>query len=166
MTTDQLIDGIIAREGGFVSSSADRGGATCYGVTAATLGGWRHLNRQATVAEVRALKPEEARAIYKAQYCAPFACVPFDHLQATLIDFGVTSGVTTAIKALQGVLDVPVDGILGERTRTAIAVLPWRLVNAGVIAARMRLFTELVEKDSTQREFYFGWCRRAVSFMV
>lgn len=165
MTTDDLLAAILAREGGFVDSSADRGGSTNFGITASTLGAWRHLNRQATAAEVKALQPDEARAIYRAQYLQPFDLVPFDQLKAQLCDAGVMSGVMATIKLLQTVLGVPVDGVLGDRTRAAIAVLPWRLVNDAFAARRMGLLVDIVNRDATQREFLLGWCRRAASFL-
>jgi lysozyme family protein len=165
MTTDDLLNAILAREGGFVNSSVDRGGATKYGITAATLGSWKHLNRQATVAEMRALTPDDARAIYRAQYCAPFDAVPFDELKAQLCDFGVNSGVTTAIKTLQRVLGVPVDGVYGDRTRAAVAVMPHRLVNDALVGARVALLSEMVDRDASQQVYLHGWVRRAVSFL-
>jgi lysozyme family protein len=166
MTTDTLIDNVITREGGFVHAVQDRGGATNMGITAATLGAYRRLGRVATDAEVRALGPLEAKDIYRVSYVRPFELIPFDELRAQLVDFGVLSGVGPAIQALQRVLDVPVDGIIGERTRSAVAILPWRLVNQGLVAARVKLFVDLVAHDHTQAGFLLGWCVRAVSFSV
>src|SRR5688572_7893012 len=113
MTTEELIDGILTREGGYVDHASDRGGPTNMGITAMTLGEWRRMGRPATRAEVKALKVEEARAIYWARYVVPFQMIPFDELKAQLVDYGVLSGPVTAIKALQHVLSVPVDGIIG-----------------------------------------------------
>jgi lysozyme family protein len=165
MTTDDLLGAILAREGGFVDSSVDKGGATNYGITATTLGVYRRLNRQATVAEVRAMKPDEARAIYRAQYCAPFECVPFDALKAQLCDFGVNSGVMTAIRTLQKVLGVPMDGVLGDRTRTALAVMPQHIVNDALVGARIGLLSAIVDRDASQQVYLHGWVKRAVSFL-
>ena len=64
MTVDDIIAGIITREGGFVNHSRDRGGATNHGITAMTLGHYRALGRAATVAEVSVLTEAEAHAIY------------------------------------------------------------------------------------------------------
>lgn len=61
-----MLDGIIAREGGFVDNPADHGGATSYGITQAALSTW--LGRPASVAEVRALDVDTAKAIYARNY--------------------------------------------------------------------------------------------------
>lgn len=166
MTTDELIDGIIAREGGFSQDGSDRGGATKFGITAADLGAWRHLGRPASRAEVKALAIDEARTIYRRQYVQPFLSVPFDELRAQLVDFGVLSGTATAIRALQGVLGVPVDGLFGPRTQAALVAHDWRLVNAALVGARCRLLEGIVDRDATQLVFLHGWMRRAVSFYV
>jgi lysozyme family protein len=166
VTTDRLIDDLIAREGGFSDHAADRGGPTNYGITSRTLGRWRRLGRPARREEVQSLTEDEARAIYQQEYVGPFTAVPFDELRAQLIDIGVNTGVTTAIRLLQLVLGVPVDGILGERTRQAIAVLPWRLTNNALIAARVQHYAAIAEADASQRIFLRGWINRSVSFLV
>lgn len=166
MTDDELIDGIIEREGGFVNDVKDAGGATKFGITSRVLGEFRKLGRSATVAEVKALSVAEARQIYAAQYLRPFATVPFPEIRAQLVDFAVLSGPVTAIKALQTVLGVPADGVLGDQTSRALAVMPWTIVNAALVAQRVKLFAGIVDKDASQVKWLHGWCRRAVAFLV
>jgi len=166
MTTDHLIDGILEQEGGFTENPADKGGVTNYGITARTLGEWRKLGRLATREEVRDLPIAEARAIYMARYVEPFLSIPFDELRAQLVDFGVLSGPITAIKILQSVLDVPVDGILGDRTHAALRSQSWPVVNNAVAALRIKRFVKAVEADASQKVFVWGWIRRAVRFIV
>lgn len=166
MTVETLLDGILEREGGFVNNPADRGGPTNYGITAATLGEWRRLGRPATAEEVKAMPVSEARAIYTWRYIAPFASIPFDELRAQLIDYGVNSGVTAATRALQRVLHVPVDGIIGPRTLAALMAQDWRFVNDALVAMRVRHFVLIAQHDPSQRDFFFGWIARAVGFLV
>lgn len=166
MTTDDVIDGIVQREGGYVDNPSDRGGPTRWGVTAKTLGEYRRLGRPATRAEVQGLAIEEARLIYRARYVRPFDAVPFDELRAQLVDFGVTSGPVTAIRSLQGVLGVPVDGVLGTRTLTALSARDWRLVNGLLVISRVKLFADIVGHDAAQLQFLRGWILRAVGFAV
>ena len=166
LTTDALLDQIISREGGYVDDPVDRGGATRFGVTASTLGEWRHLGRPATRAEVAALAEDEARQIYAARYVQPFAWVPFDGLRAALVDDGVLSGTVTAIRTLQAVLGVPVDGIAGPRTKAALLAQPWDVVTNHCVIQRIGRFVEIVDGDPSQHRFFFGWVRRALAFVV
>lgn len=166
MTEDVLLAGLIEREGGFTNHPADRGGATNFGITARELGEWRHLGRAATVAEVKALTISEAKDIYRRRYLEPFAAVPFEELRAQLVDYGVNCGVVTAKRALQAVLRVPVDGVLGPRTLAALGTLDWRLVNNGLVADRVKRYVGIVNEDATQKVFLLGWARRAVEFLI
>lgn len=168
MTTDQLLDGILQREGGgtFTNDPADRGAATKFGITARTLGTYRGMQRSATIAEVKALTEDEARAIYRTQYLRPFEAIPFDHLVAQLVDFGANAGPMEAIKALQRCLGVEVDGILGERTKTALYAQPQRFTNNALVGLRCQYYAELAEKDPSQRKWLRGWINRAVEFVI
>lgn len=166
MTEAAFLDDLIVREGGFVNRKSDRGGPTNGGITAQTLGEWRRLGRPATVAEVKALKDDEKRAIYRRIYVEPFIAVPFEELRAQLIDHGVNSGVTASKRALQTVLRVPVDGVIGPRTLAALGTHDWRLVNNALVAERMRHYVAIVDDDPTQVEYLHGWARRAVRFIV
>jgi lysozyme family protein len=166
MTTSEVIDGVLEREGGYSDHPSDRGGPTKYGITALTLGEWRRMGRPATRAEIKALEPDEARAIYTRRSVEPFAWVPIDGLRVQLVDFGILSGPRAALMALQEVLGVTPDGIVGQRTRSALNAWPWRLVNNGVVAARVRLMSNIADEDESQRDFLRGWVKRAVSFYV
>lgn len=166
MTTDALIDGILAREGGYVDDPGDRGGATNYGITAKTLGLYRGLGRQATRAEVQALTADEAKAIYAKQYVAPFLAVAYDDVRAVLVDICVMSGQAAAVRALQEAIGVPVDGILGARTLKTVALLPPRLTVAALTARRVGSYVSIVAADRSQTAFFFGWCRRATEFLT
>lgn len=166
MTDNDIVNGILAREGGYTDDSADRGGATKYGITAVDLGVWRKLGRPASRLEVRSLSLTEASAIYKTRYVAPFAWVGDDALRVQLIDFGVNSGVVTAIRQLQAVLGISVDGVAGARTKAALLAHDARLVNNAVVAARVRLIEAIVDRDASQLVFLHGWIRRAVGFFA
>ena len=109
---------VLRYEGGFVNDPQDPGGATNLGITRATLARWR--GRPVTVDEVRALRADEAAAIYRMHYWRPLRC---DELPAgvdlTAFDFGVNAGPGTAARMLQRTLGVPEDGRIGPVTLAA-----------------------------------------------
>jgi lysozyme family protein len=108
-------------EGGYSNRATDRGGPTKYGITAKTLASHRGVG-SVTANQVKNLKIEEARDIYIGSYWAPSGgdVLP-DGLDYAAFDFGVNSGPLTAVKKLQEVLGITVDGWIGPQTRSAVA---------------------------------------------
>jgi len=110
---------VFGHEGGYVNNPKDPGGPTKFGITQATLKAWR--KRPVTVAEVKALKLEEASQILRKQYWTP---VRGDDLPAGLdhavFDFSVNSGPSQSVKTLQRIVGSAPDGIMGARTLAAI----------------------------------------------
>jgi len=167
MTLDQLVDQTIATEGGFTDNPSDHGNATQFGITSGQWGRYQHLGRPASVREIQAITMDQARAFYRAQFLSsPFASVPFDEIKAQLLDIAVNSGPTEAIKLLQHALDVPVDGVMGDRTRQMLNAMPWKLTNAALVAQRVKFYLDLAHADANQGQFLKGWLARAVSFLA
>lgn len=167
MTDVDLIDGVIAREAGYVDHPADRGSATKYGITAKTLGMWRQLGRPATRAEVQALDLPEARAIYRQLFIvAPgFTAITTPALRALVVDDGILSGPATAIETLQRCLGIHDDGVFGPRTRAAVEAADPVTLHVRVVKARVIRYAQIVEADPTQAVFVEGWVRRALGFL-
>jgi lysozyme family protein len=110
---------VLKDEGGYVDNPADPGGATNLGITLRTLAAWRGI---ATLpkSEVLNLTVAEAGKIYKARY---WDAIRGDDLPAGLdyavFDYAVNTGPGASAKALQRVLSVPIDGVIGPVTLEA-----------------------------------------------
>lgn len=117
----QTIKLVFGSEGGYVNHPRDPGGATKYGITAATLGAARRLGRKATPDEVKRLTLAEAADILDSQYAKPlrYQDLPAG-LDYALFDYSTNSGPAQAVKTLQRVLGVEADGIMGAKTLDAI----------------------------------------------
>jgi lysozyme family protein len=109
---------ILQFEGGFTNDPKDPGGPTNLGVTQATLSAF--IGRQATIAEVKALTPEKVAPIYRGKF--------WDHVNGdnlpvgidlAVFDFGVHSGPSRGVAALQRAVKVADDGSLGPITTAA-----------------------------------------------
>lgn len=159
MTVDDLITEIVGREGGWVDDPLDRGSATNHGVTRATLAAWR--GHHVTIADVKALTVDEARAIYATQYIdAPgFRHVP-EPLRTQVVDFGVTSGQMRAAKLLQRLVGVAQDGVIGSRTDAAIARQDVKDLTRRYWQERVRFYAWIPVRDGTQSKFLNGWLNR------
>lgn len=169
MTERKLVDGILAREGGYVDHPSDRGGPTKFGITANTWGLEKRIGRQATRAEVKAITEEQARDFYTRRYVqqSPFTLVGFEPLRVQLIDFSINSGTARAIRWLQRALGVPfVTGVMDDLTHATIRAHPGHLCNNALVAARLKMIDEWTDGDKTQKPFEEGVESRALSFFL
>ena len=175
MTKDEIINGVLEREGGYVNHPSDKGGPTNYGVTEKIALAHGYSN-------IRSLTKEQARAIYEADY---WYGPRFDQVSllspdiaAELCDTGVNMGPALAAKFLQRVLnvmnnqqklyfDLKADGQIGPRT---ISTLKQYLTSRGSKAEDVMLkalnslqgarYIELSELRQANEAFTFGWFER------
>lgn len=145
MTDDDLLDRLIAREGGYVDHPFDKGGPTNFGITQTTLSRWR--GRHCTPDEVKTLSEREAREIYRQWYLAPFADAPAD-VREHLIDIGVNSGVVTA-----------------KQLWTKAQAQTRRPPRVQLVVERLRHYAALVKARPERSAFIAGWVERAVNFL-
>ncbi len=111
-----------------VNAKTDKGGPTKYGITHRTLAAYRG-KKSVTSAEVRAMSRQEAVEIYRRSYWTQSGgdLLP-PGLDYAAFDFGVNSGPARAVKALQKLLGVREDGVVGERTVNAAHRFPGGMV--------------------------------------
>jgi lysozyme family protein len=171
---DQLIDGVIDREGGFVSNPADNGGPTCFGITEAV------ARAHGYAGPMRQLPRAEAAAIYKRLY---WLRPHFDEvgkrsprIAAELFDTGVNMGPAVAATFLQRALtalnrngkdyrDLVPDGRIGPATLSALdAFLALRGTSNGEIVLLRALealqgerYLRLAERRPANEAFLYGW---------
>ena len=142
MTIDQIIDGIFEAEGSrFTNDPADPAGATKFGITLATLRRWRRrggLTQAVTAADVRALQPTEARAIYRRRYITDpsFDQLPVE-VQSFVVDTGVHFGPSAAARQLQKAVGATVDGVVGPKTLLAVELAV--AVGGGLLVVLVRI---------------------------
>lgn len=165
VTDQQIIDAILAREGGYVDHPSDRGGPTNYGITIGALAEWR--KDPVNLVDVRSLTEAEARRIYLERYIsAPgFDHIKDDRLRALVVDFGVNSGPHTATAWLQKSLGVTPDGVIGLKTLGALDSCDASRVYLKLCAARMRFLGRLITDSPSQAVFAAGWMDRVASFV-
>lgn len=165
MNTNDIIDGILRREGGFVDHPADKGGATNHGVTLATLSDWR--GRPASVDDVKRLSETEAREIYREDYLIRpgFLGIESEPVRALVVDCAVNHGVKQAVKLLQEAAHVFTDGIFGANTKNAVNRMTAPVLYRRLCAARVRLYGQIVTKNPSQAVFAAGWANRVAEFI-
>ena len=107
-------------EGGYVNNPHDPGGATLKGVTQGAYNAWR-IGQRLPVQPVIKATDAEIQAIYREQYWNPVRGDDlFVGLDLVMVDYGWGSGPVTAIRHLQKVLGVAIDGQFGLETLGAV----------------------------------------------
>ena len=154
---------VFAMEGGFSNDPSDHGGATNWGITAATLAHWR--GHKVTEADVRAIPPEEARAIYQANDGNAVRGTELPGgVDLVVFDVSVNSGPGRAVKMLQSAVRCnQVDGIFGPATKAAVGAMPAAEIVSALDRARRRFYAGLVERDPSQGRFLAGWINRVAA---
>lgn len=178
MDVDALIDAVIAREGGYAADPADRGGATCWGITEAV------ARQQGYQGAMRALPRKVAVAIYRRLY---WLRPGFDRvaerapaLASELFDTGVNMGPAVAAGFLQRALnalnrgardyrDVAVDGVIGTKTLAALdqflacrGVAGEAVLVRAVDALQGARYIDLAEARPADEAFVYGWLANRV----
>ncbi len=146
---------LLVHEGGYTNHPSDPGGPTNFGITIYDYR--KYVKRGATAADVKAMRIEEAKRIYRAKYWDAQRC---DELPAgvddCVFDYGVNSGIGRAKKVLQRLVGVKDDGALGPLTMAAVARRdPAALINA-ICDERLRFLRSL----RTWPVFGRGWTSR------
>lgn len=193
MTADEVIDGLLQREGGWRGSVQRPDGTwdppTNKGITLPTLQryheqylGWPASN-PLTVQDLRDLTDELAVRIYTVLFIDEPGFtpenIPFEPLRVQLIDFGVNSGPERAVRWLQRVLRIPVTGKIDDATRSALDAwhvineesrdffeLYYALVNDALVAARSYMIDQAVDQGAIRRQDEEGLESRALSFFL
>jgi lysozyme family protein len=158
---DRIVDAILVREGGEVAPPDRSGRISRWGITAKVLADYRH-QPDVSDDEIKNLSATEARAIYKQEfiYAPSFHMLGSDELRAVLVDYGVNSGPERAVRALQHVLGLSEDGIIGGETVHAANIKDGSRLAGKVLAQRQRFVCGLVVKDPTQLGNLVGWTER------
>jgi lysozyme family protein len=152
---DRSLVPLLKHEGGYVDHPRDPGGATNMGITIGTLRAWR--GKPVTKMDVMNLSKSEASAIYRKQY---WDAVRGDDLPSGLdyavFDYTVNSGAGRAVRDLQRVLGVTVDGQMGAITLDAIRKRNTRELITLYMDRRLSFLRNL----RTWSTFGRGWQRR------
>lgn len=154
---EECLQHVLQHEGGFVLNPHDPGGATNLGVTKETWERW--VGRPVSVDAIKALTVADVTPLYRDKYWDRPRCGALPAgIDYVVFDTAVNSGPGRAIKFLQEVAGVTVDGVLGPRTLAAVeAVAAPDVINA-YCDKRLAFLQEL----KTWEHFGRGWGRRVL----
>jgi lysozyme family protein len=174
VTIDQMIDGILEREGGYVDHPSDPGGRTNFGITE------RVARANGYTGHMRNLTKEQARSIYRREYIEKPGFLGIAELDPAVaeevIDSGVNAGQARAAKWFQQSLnvlnrrgkdyaDIAEDGKIGPATLGAFKALRRRrgeakarqLMLKALNGLQFMHYYKLAEGGTKFEDFMPGW---------
>lgn len=162
----EAIELALKHEGYYSNNPLDRGGATKFGITMATLS----IYRKGPVSEamVKALTLDEALKVYEALYWRPLMLdkVRSDALAAIILDQAINRGVAAVTKRLQRLLGVEIDGIMGPQTIAAINSCEPRPFGIRFVFDSQMAYCDICVKDPSQLQFLRGWIKRSQELLL
>lgn len=168
----RMLDFIMEREGGFVNDPKDPGGATKYGISLRFLKtidpAMADLDQDGDVDvdDIFSMTPEKARAFYQQFFYEAMRIPQYPSpMGAAMLDTGVNMGKRRASRILQQALngcgaDLVVDGIVGPKTRVAMAFFDTMDTLRAFLLMRVIAYANLCRKNPDLKRFFFGWVQR------
>jgi lysozyme family protein len=150
---------LLEREGSVFTANDNGRGACKYGVT---LSSYREIFPNAMAVDIQALNVVSAGEFYLSQFWGRYHVGLLDDqgVADKVMDLAVNCGGSTAVKMLQRVIGVPVDGILGPDTAgIANTMQPDEVIGALRIAAAKH-YQDLVVANPTLAVDLTGWLAR------
>lgn len=145
-------------EGGNDDDPRDPGGRTSRGILQREWNLWRNTH-PGLPADVWQAPQDQVVAIYKKEYWEVLQCdkLPLG-VDYAVYDYGVNSGVSRSAKALQAILGVKIDGVIGPETIAAIS--PLKGPSLALINQICDERLHFLQRLGTWGTFGGGWSRR------
>ena len=155
-TYDTSLVRLLAHEGGYTNHPADPGGPTNFGITIFDYR--KYVKPGANAADVKAMKLDEAKTIYRAKY---WDAQRGDELPAgvdyAVFDYGVNSGIGRSGKVLRRVLRLPdTTSVVNDAVIAAARGSDAKALIVAICDERMLFLQSL----KTWPVFGAGWGRR------
>lgn len=141
-------------EGKLSEHPDDPGGLTNYGIS----------QREYPNEDIRNLSRKRVEQIYRQDY---WDKIDGDKLPPELafvmFDYAVNCGVPRAVKDLQRLIHVEVDGVVGPKTIHALSFYSVPYLVEQVLQARGRFYLRLIDRSARYQPFFAGWIARLIS---
>lgn len=156
----QLKPFILRWEGGYAWHKADKGGPTNKGITLATFR--MYYGKGKSINDLKRLTDAQWDYIFLKGFWQPFKAdnITSQGIANICVDWAWGSGTVTAIRQVQRVLRVNVDGKVGPQTIEAINKAQPKVLFESIRERRIDFVERIVERDPTQKKWLNGWKNR------
>lgn len=159
MNFRDMMERILAHEGGYTNNPLDRGNWTSGKVGRGKLKGTKFGVSAMSYPHLDILnltRSDACEVYFEDFYCHFEGLVIGPTARYQLLDYAVNSGVGRATKALQKAVSVQPDGVVGPKTRAAALRVGNNYIVMAVLADRLEFMISL----SVWKTFGRGWAKR------
>ena len=151
----------LIHEGGWYDGSKPHDpNPTMKGVTQATYDAWR-TRRGLPTQTVRKIMPQELESIYRTYWSAVQGDLYGPMTAELMFDHAVNAGPVAAIRALQRTLGLDDDGVIGPKTRAAIAWAEDEPLAAALGYERLKEYCRIA-RNPVKRPALLSWVTRVL----
>jgi lysozyme family protein len=152
----EVIDRLIAREGGLVDDPDDPGGLTKYGIS----------QRSYPDLDIRNLTAPVAATIYYTDYYlkAGLYKIPLAHAEPVL-DMCVNAGIGPAVKLAQKAANTQADGVIGPSTVSAFLGIHHTTFRRRYCLERLLHYVFIILRRPTSVKYARGWFNRTLDLL-
>lgn len=161
---------LLKHEGGFVNNPNDPGGATNLGITDKLDGKTDGLvdvdgDGKGDV-DIKKLSPNQAKIVYKRRFWDKIKAddINSQSVAEIFFDWAVNSGVDTASKKVQKLVNVKDDGNIGPASIRAINSVDAKTLFDNIKKARIIFYQKIIIANPKLKVFEKGWMNRINSF--
>ena len=154
---------ILKKEGGYVNDPDDRGGETYKGVARKIWpewNGWKFVDAKNWDKADSCLE-----SFYKENFWdkCKLDLIEDDEIATSIFDFAVNAGVKTSIMLAQKAVGVDSDGIIGEKTISAINECDSSDFLAAFALVKIARYISICKKNPSQKKYFYGWVCRTLN---
>lgn len=178
MKFDQALNIVLKHEGGYALVPGDRGGETYKGISRVNYPkwpGWKIIDQNKPLKNNSTIKnlllDEMVKIFYNVEFWDKINAEKLPStIRPLLFDFAINSGVKTAVKVFQTVLEDTlnkttfIDGLVGPETIKFANQANPKLLFDNLKQARLKFYNSIVANNPTQKKFLKGWLNRLDSF--
>ncbi|MFA5196159.1 MAG: glycosyl hydrolase 108 family protein [Bacteroidales bacterium] len=166
-TFDLALKKILKNEGGYVNDPLDPGGETYRGISRNNWpkwDGWLIIDTTKPDIPDRLLEGKVSE-FYRKNFWNKIKGdgIRDQDVAESICDFAVNAGVVTASKCAQRAVCANDDGVIDDGTLKALNCVIPELFVLRFTLEKINHYIKICERNSTQKKYFFGWVRRAVS---
>ena len=156
---------ILKWEGGYSNHPNDNGGCTMKGITINTYRSF--FGDSKNCSDLKNITDDEWLTIFKDGYWNPLKGddILNQSIANIIVDWGWMSGVRTAAKKIQKILDVECDGKFGPITLTKLNKSDQEELFNSIYKERENFYYSICEKKPKQQCFLKGWLNRLEDYV-